>query len=163
MAIGQAFDNDGPWPLVLWGAAGVGKSYAMALLYQRTPLHAFWYRLEEFVADVMTCRREGAVSKSINGGAVFSRTEFKLWEYAANSRAVWCLDDFGTRKLTPAGFEVVFRLIDLRQKSPTIITTNLKPEAIEGMYDARIASRILGGTVVEVTGEDRRKGVRVRA
>ena len=51
------------------------------------------------------------------------------------------LDDFGTQNATPWAQEKLFQLLDFRyvNKSPTVITTNLRLEEIEGRIRSRLA------------------------
>lgn len=103
------------WPILMHGPAGTGKSCASACIYQRWPKteRVHWYRLEEFVRDVIQCRKnpDGSVRKTVQGQAVY-RTEATLWSLADDASALWCVDDFGTRSVTEAGFDIVFELID---------------------------------------------------
>jgi len=157
------------WPIVIHGPTGIGKSCASACIYRRwatpsaTLKPAFWYRLEEFVRDIQKCRRndDNLVMHHVNGRNVY-RTESKLWQFATDGNALWCVDDFGTREITPAAFDVVFEFIDRRVGKPTIITTNLNLQGITELYDDRIADRLRAGTVIELTGESRRNGKRYR-
>lgn len=160
-ALRDAIEGDS-WPIYVHGRPGTGKSCALALVYAswRETQHAYWYPLETFVGDVTACRRHGHVSKTIDN-QTFDRTEGTLWRFA-NSGHLWAIDDFGTRDVSNAGFEIVFRLIDSRAWLPTIITSNLSPTQISKLYDERIASRLRAGTVIEVTGDDRRKGRTVK-
>ena len=150
------------WPVFIHGKPGTGKSFALALFYAawKQTQHAYWYPLETFVADVTQCRGSGHVAKEYNG-QTFDRTESTLWRFAGSDH-LWCVDDFGTRDVTNAGFEIVFRLMDTRARLPTIVTSNLSLSQVATLYDERISSRLGAGTVIEVTGADRRKGRRVK-
>ena len=154
--------NAGPYPLFLYGGVGSGKTSAMSLAHACWPTHSYWYRLEEFVTDITTCRqsKNKSVTKTYNG-MPFDRTESMLWKFAASPN-LWCIDDFGTRTVSAAGFEIVFRLLNERKDKPTIITSNLSPEQLAELHDERIASRLRAGTVIEVTAPDRRKGRRLK-
>ena len=157
------------WPIVMHGPTGTGKSCASACIYRRwatrsgTLKPAFWYRLEEFVRDIQKCRmnRDNLVMHHVDGKSVY-RTEAKLWEFATDVSALWCLDDFGTREITDAAFDVVFEFIDRRAGKPTIVTSNLDLRRITDLYDDRIADRLRAGTVIELTGDSRRTGKRFR-
>jgi DNA replication protein DnaC len=153
------------WPILMHGPAGTGKSCASACIYRRWPKseRVHWYRLEEFVRDIIHCRRnsEGHVKKIVQGQAVY-RTEATMWSFADDEAALWCLDDFGTRSVTEAGFDIVFELIDRRTAKPTIITSNLSLREIAGIHDDRISDRLKAGSVIEVTGESRRNGKRFK-
>lgn len=153
------------WPVLMHGPAGTGKSCASACIYRRWPKsdRVHWYRLEEFVRDIVQCRKspEGHVRKTVQGQAVY-RTEATLWSLADDAAALWCLDDFGTRAVTEAGFDIVFELIDRRTAKPTIVTSNLSLREIAELHDDRISDRLKAGSVIEVTGQSRRTGKRYR-
>jgi len=151
------------WPLFIYGPTGSGKSCASVCIYQRWRPHARWWRLEKFVRDIQTCRtsRDRVVRHQVQGQTAV-RTEGKLWEFAQDDTTLWCIDDFGTRTVSEAAFDIVFELIDRRVGKPTIITSNLSLIEIGEMYDDRIADRLRAGTVIELTGESRRTGKRFK-
>ncbi|MGZ0174330.1 MAG: ATP-binding protein [Planctomycetales bacterium] len=153
------------WPIVMHGPAGTGKSCASACIFCRWPKseRVHWYRLEEFVRDIVQCRKspEGHVRKTVQGQAVY-RTEATLWSLADETAVLWCLDDFGTRTVTEAGFDIVYQLIDRRTAKPTIVTSNLSLREIADLHDDRVADRLKAGSVIEVTGQSRRIGKRYR-
>jgi len=157
----QAISNQ-EWPILLHGPPGTGKSCASACVYRdwEYPV-ARWYRLEQFVRDINTCRRHGSVAMLVQGKSI-DRTERALWTFAESDRELWCIDDFGTRQVTETAFDIVFELIDRRASRPTIVTSNLGLQELSDLFDRRIADRLASGTVVEVTGKSQRKGKRVR-
>ena len=70
------------------------------------------------------------------------------------------LDDLGTEMVTPMSVSALYTLINDRliHHRPTIISTNLAPEDLEGKYSPQIASRINGEfTPVEFDGRDIRQ------
>jgi len=124
---------------------------------------AYWYRLEHFVRDVQTCRssEKKVVRHIVNGQSIY-RSESKLWEFVENPKALWCIDDVGTRAASESAFDIIFDLIDKRAGLPTILTSNLDLPALSEVFDARIADRLNAGTVVELTGTSQRKGKRFK-
>lgn len=152
--------DEGRWPITLHGPVGVGKSCASVCMFRAWQAGAFWYRLEQFVRDIQRCRgsKEG-IAFDVQGQRVY-RTESKLWEFASSPTALWCIDDFGTRGVSDSAFDIIFELIDRRSKRPTIITTNHDLNAIAELYDARVADRLAGGTVLKLEGQSRRRGVK---
>ena len=148
------------WPIVLSGPTGTGKSCAAACLYQRWPKAAYWYRLEAFVRDVQKCRtsKDGKVACLLADGETIYRSEAGLWSLADNEHSLWCLDDFGTRSMSDAAFDVVFELLERRTGKPLIVSTNLNNSAIRELYDDRIADRMASGVEIEIVGESRRQG-----
>ena len=70
------------------------------------------------------------------------------------------LDDLGTEMVTPMSVSALYTLINDRliHHRPTIISTNLAPEDLEGKYSPQIASRINGEFMpVEFDGRDIRQ------
>ena len=150
------------WPLLIHGPAGTGKSCASACVYRMWNPIAYWYRLEHFVRDVQVCRSsEKKVVRHIVAGQSVYRSEAKLWEFVENPQAIWCIDDVGTKAATESAFDIIFDLIDKRTGLPMILTSNHGVEQLATVFDARIADRLSAGTVVELTGQSRRKGKRV--
>lgn len=147
------------WPLMIYGDPGTGKSCASACIYRMWNPVAYWYRLEHFVRDIHICRTSDrkAVRHIVNGESVY-RSESKLWEFVENERALWCIDDVGTRSATESAFDIIFDLIDKRAGLPMILTSNLGLEGLAKVFDSRIADRINAGTIVNLTGESRRAG-----
>lgn len=66
------------------------------------------------------------------------------------------LDDLGAEKTTDFVKQTLYIILSEREKwdRPTMITTNYLLSEIAEMFDARIASRLKGGTVLEFTGKD---------
>jgi DNA replication protein DnaC len=71
------------------------------------------------------------------------------------------LDDFGTQNATPWAQEKLFQLLDYRyvNESPTVITTNLRLEEIEGRIRSRLADS-LRVTRVAILAPDYRQAVK---
>jgi len=73
--------------------------------------------------------------------------------------ALLVLDEIGAReKVSDSHYEIVKHALDARidQGKPMVIISNNTPEELAKLYDGRIYSRIASGTVLNVTGEDRR-------
>lgn len=71
------------------------------------------------------------------------------------------LDDMGSSYMTDWKKEMLFYLIDLRDKNSmsTLITSNLKHDELKEMFHTRFASRIYASknVVIELNGPDRRQ------
>lgn len=156
LAIHHAIENS-KWPIYLTGDTGAGKSCAAACVWsgwRGSP--ARWYRASEIVGDVLACRSNGK-------GYIVRRSEDTTWEewesgimrkVADASLAVF--DDVGIRDPSPAAYEIFYLMVESRKGKPTIYTSNLDAAALNRLYDARIASRLLCGTRIRVRGTDRR-------
>lgn len=67
------------------------------------------------------------------------------------------LDDLGIRKPSEGMFHLLFDVLEVRKSKPTIITSNKTlVELCEQYTDERIFSRLAAGTVMQMTGTDRR-------
>lgn len=85
-------------------------------------------------------------------------THSGFWKKLTTSDLV-VIDEIGTRDATAHRYDALLRLLDARIGRPLILTSNLDPSSPSGLgtvYDARILSRIMSGTLLEVRGHDRR-------
>lgn len=140
----------GPWPLVLLGDAGVGKTYAALCLADLAAQSASYITVAEACEELILVQKgtldHGAGPLSVRG----------WWKRKAEV-GMLILDELGARSaVSDHHFETVHRLLDYRHGRPTIVISNTNLAAIEKTYDSRIASRLAGGTVIEVGGRDRR-------
>ncbi|MCA9026220.1 MAG: hypothetical protein KDA86_13510 [Planctomycetaceae bacterium] len=131
------------WPIYLFGEQGRGKTCAMAWLFTIWPNWPRWFDAIDFTRCVQE-RRSGD-----SGDRYF-------WESNVDDASLFLLDDVGIRLPSDSVFEVIYELSNRRGTKPTVYASNLTPEQLANVFDARVASRMLRGTVIEVTGEDRR-------
>lgn len=133
-------------------------------MFQSWPYAAHWYRIETFIKDVTTCRtsKDKKVGCRPANGETIYRTESGLWGLADDEKSLWCLDDLGTRKGSESAYDIVFELLERRTGRPMIVSTNLDKEGITDLYDERIADRISAGVVIEMNGNSRRTGAKVK-
>lgn len=129
-----------PWPLFLHGEPGVGKTSA-ALAVADITATASYHGCEE-LAD-LTMSRPSDEMKA-------------LWDRIAG-KDLAILDELGTReRISDLAYTVVKNFSDRREGMPTIFISNVRPEQLRELYDKRIESRLLCGTVFELAGQDRR-------
>lgn len=141
-----------PWPLFLHGLAGLGKTciglllldYAGGLYFSTSTL------LEKLIQS-----QQGRLEWHQGGyGGVIWPEQF--WNQIRRSPLV-VLDELGARdKVSDHHFDSIKRLIDERESKPLVAISNLDLGRIGHLYDDRIASRLSSGTVVKLSGEDRR-------
>lgn len=112
-----------------------------------------WIRLGGFLETIALCRRQGSVTIP---GANHPVGESHLWRTRVEQPELLCVDDVGILAPTQAQFGMIFELVDRRGQKPVIYTSNLSPEELQKLYDARIASRMLRGIDIELTGSDMR-------
>ena len=134
--IGGLLRGELPWPLLLWGAAGRGKTCAALLMVDAVPVSVY-----VCLDDLM----EHAFDRSAS-----------IWRLTHEAMLV-VVDELGTRQQDfDREYCAVKRLADLREHRPAVWISNHGPERLRAIYDDRICSRLCCGTVVEVTGPDRR-------
>ncbi len=136
------------WPLFLHGPPGTGKTCAaLALADFLFPSHSRFTTIGDLVQQVMdTWKTE-------------TKFVWKPYEPFSKSGGSWLvvLDELGTRaNVTDTHYETIQKVIDIREGSPLILISNKDIKGIGEIYDARIASRCESGTVVNLTGRDRR-------
>lgn len=140
-----------PWPLFCYGRAGAGKTSAALYLCDRvmgTVLFRDYAPLCEELADVKMGRLEWGISK------VTAADWWGRWV----SRALCVVDEVGLRdQVTDHQYETLQRAIDIRYGKPLMVVSNLDIAGIARVFDDRVASRLGGGTVVRVEGQDQRQ------
>lgn len=143
-----------PWPLVLMGKPGTGKTCAALCLLDYTTGGGEYYTVSGF-CNTMIQSQQGRLewSHEGRGGTVWPE---KLWRQISNVPLA-ILDELGCRERpTDAHYECVKGFIEERLGKPLIVISNHPLEQIATIYDDRIASRLAAGTVVEMDGKDRR-------
>ena len=126
------------WPLFLFGPVGSGKSMAALSLcdFVKSP---YYTTVETLMNDVM------------------SGSDF--WTKIRNA-GLAVLDELGCRmKTTDLEYSSVKRFCDERElyaRRIAIYVSNVEPDVIASQYDARIADRVLCGTVVKLNDKSRR-------
>lgn len=135
--------GEAPWPLLLHGAVGTGKTRAGLCLADFADTAA--YHSVDSLADFTMQHQPGEVA-----------TE---WERLAG-KALVILDEIAQRRTNELTYSVVKRMLDEREfhaASIAVYITNLLPEDLADVYDDRIFSRLTAGTVFQLDGPDRRR------
>ena len=128
--------GDKPWPLLLWGPTGTGKTRAALCLLDR--LDSGMFATLDQAADALV-GRDGS---------------FWGWVRRAD---VAVLDELGTRATgTDLHYAALRRFLEIREDLPFLGITNLEPSALAKAYDDRVLSRLACGTIYQLGGEDRR-------
>jgi DNA replication protein DnaC len=141
------------WPLFIVGPSGVGKTCAALCMLDRT--WGAYYTANELVDTVASAQR-GQLRGKQYGSKI---TQEMLWtEWSDVQRvALFVLDELGTReRVGDLVYNTTKQLIDCRASKPLIVISNLDLPRIVELYDDRVASRLVAGTVVLVQGQDRR-------
>jgi DNA replication protein DnaC len=141
------------WPLFLFGPVGTGKSCAALWLLDHAGGVYFTVpdlteKLIESMAGRLVWQGEPGHSGTLWPDG--------FWRRVSNASLV-VLDEIGCRNaVSDHHYEAVKKMIDIRHGRPLICISNLNLEAIEKVYDDRVASRLASGTVFELDGNDRR-------
>jgi hypothetical protein len=143
---------ESPWPLFVYGPEGVGKTCAgLCLLDWSDGLYdtvsGLCARLIQSQQGRLEWNHEG------RGGTLWPEQVWKL----IRSARLYVLDELGAReRVSDAHYEVVKTAIEEREYKPLVVLSNISLAAIHDLYDARISSRLAAGTVIEISGSDRR-------
>ncbi len=145
--------GEAPWPLVLIGQPGTGKTCAALIVLDFAS--GIYVRGEELCSRLRTLQFGPNPVEAAD-----------LWrEWSTHSVAV--LDELGLHpgegQATQARCDVIKRAVDERLGRPLIAISNLDLDALAAYYDPRIADRLSAGTVLRVAGRSRRRPVRAAA
>ena len=129
------------WPLLITGEAGAGKTRA-ALCFADS-VHSASYHTSERVADLIM--RDGFPDLSAD----------------IDHPTLVILDEVGERsKASDLAYQAVKRMLDECEKynrNVLVVISNNSPGELANIYDDRIASRLVAGTVFHLDAKDRRQ------
>jgi len=165
----KAAIESGPWPILMHGRPGNGKSSAAAIavashLLKHGQSSAFFWTWETLVANLLTARKRKDRSFPVkHGDDWFQRHESFVTKRLADPRCLIVLDDFAVSRLADWDFGLMFELVNCMRTGHVILTSNNSTEQmiLKEIIDERIASRLSAGTIITVTGADRRAGKKV--
>lgn len=139
-----------PWPLFVFGPPGTGKTCGALCLVDRVSRALFW--TEESLCDYVTDALMGRLVNRLGHDI----TPRQIW-YKVNDSPLVVVDEIGSRTaVSDHRYTTIKNLLDAREGKALMLVSNVAPKDIAQIYDARIASRALNGTIVEVGGADRR-------
>lgn len=144
------------WPIYLFGDQGRGKTSAMASLYRKVINSSKWLDLQQFVRLVQRARTSDDGKVYDFSFSNYGASESDLYRKFVVDPQVVFVDDVGIRSASESVFEIVYEIVNRRGRRPAIYTSNVDPQRLRAIYDDRVASRMLAGTIIEVTGADRR-------
>lgn len=141
-----------PWPLLLHGEAGSGKTCAALCMIDY--YGGKYFDFPSFHANLRLAMAGELFSDNHHGVGGFRIYETDIWNGWAKSNLT-VIDDFCTREPTSFQYETLKQAIDKRHRKPAVFTANLTLEEISRIYDDRIASRLSAGTIVKLEGDRR--------
>jgi len=153
-AIRTLIEGNAPWPLLLTGGVGAGKTCA-ALCVADYAAGVRYFTVES------ACEELIEVQQGRRDDGFCTMTPAAWWRRNAEVE-LGVLDELGSReRVTDHHYNLVKRFIDMRHGRPLICITNLplasvRGPSIQSIYDDRVASRLAAGTVIQVAGDDRR-------
>jgi DNA replication protein DnaC len=149
-SIKACIEGRSEWPLFLFGPAGTGKTCAALCLADRVKSSRYW--TEETLCQNVTDAMMGRLFNSA-GYETFLKD---VWHWVESAPLV-VVDELGTRaNVSEHRYSVIKSTLDLREGKPLVLISNVEPGELAAIYDDRIASRALCGTVVKAGGSDRR-------
>lgn len=138
-----------PWPLMLLGQAGSGKTRATLCMWDHFGgAYVTLPGLHQRLQDV----RNGLVYWPGPTGSRVDVTEF--WSHW-HGLSLAIIDEIGLREANDAQYDTLKRAIDERQEQPAIFISNLDMAGLARMYDLRVVSRLNEATVVTLKGDRR--------
>lgn len=147
--------GDGSWPLVLLGPAGRGKTCLALCIADWVQDHrggeSRYYTAGELGRMLGGVRRGEAAYTS--GVRMY---EDGFWLDMMH-RGLFVLDELGLRgRPTDTEYEAVKGFLDRREKRRSVIVSNAMMNELRIDYDDRIVSRLSLGTILVLSGPDRR-------
>lgn len=144
------------WPLSFVGPAGVGKTCtALCVFDWWRQMHAgdCWYCTISQLTEVIT---DAKMLRLWLEGDRVATTIHDVWDMYCRCSLV-VIDELGMRgTVSDAAYEALKGALDFREGKPLLLISNLTLGEITRVYDDRIASRMGAGTVLEMSGDDRR-------
>lgn len=133
--------------LYIYGAAGVGKTYALYALYRNACLNNEYAKIINVVELLRLFKKD------------FKTEEDNFEMYLKDEDTTLYLDDLGAERNTEFVEETLYHLINVRSENQlsTFFTSNLSLKELAEKSGDRLASRIAGMCdVIKLEGEDRR-------
>lgn len=144
------------FPVYVYGAVGVGKSYAAALVYARfTASRVVFTRFCDLMADCSNADIRGEVEMKPSAGDTCVLTSRAWWKWIEDIDLL-VIDEVGTGSPNVYRQELFWKVLECRKRKPTLMTGNLNIDEIQSHFTARISSRFSAGTLIEFVGKDRR-------
>jgi DNA replication protein DnaC len=153
----RAYADDPYQWLILIGDYGCGKTHLAAAIANHALSHLNMRPVFAVVPDLLDYLR------STFSPAAEMRYEARFDTVRGADLLV--LDDLGTENTTPWAKEKLFQIINHRymERLPTVVTTNVEPDRIDGRIRSRLFDVGLATAVFIEAGDFRTRGVDLRA
>lgn len=145
--IGDLVEGRRPWPLFLHGKPGIGKTCIG--LWMTDYVYSAVYALIGDLGRKWAAGHQKYKPEYVRFGEWFSRRTVGLL----------VIDEIGavpTEEASADEYNAFKEVLDIRERTPLVLISNLDLKAVTQVYDERIASRCAAGTIVEMKGDDRR-------
>jgi DNA replication protein DnaC len=145
-AIRNCSTAQSPWPLVLHGEPGSGKTCAALCMLDR------WSGLY-FTLSSLVRRAQLAKAGELRDPYWTSLDEVYRSVFMA---PLFVLDEVGTRsRPSEHEYDVLYQVVDGRAGKPLVLITNVDLPNLTQLYDGRLTSRLSPGTFVHMKGDRR--------
>lgn len=143
-----------PWPLLVYGGVGTGKTCAGLVLCDYLAGSAIYRDFVTLCAEHQSCKMGAHWWYGTHGE---TRVSPEYYWQNWNEMQLAILDEIGAREVASDHvYETLKRALDERDRKPLMLISNLSPQRIAEVFDDRIASRCVAGTVINLAGDDRR-------
>lgn len=156
-AILDCSEGRSPWPLLVSGSVGVGKTAAALVTCDYVPGSRYW----EF-DDFCDLLRDAELGRAHIDMGTETRQMFpvNLWNEVRRTPLL-VLDDVGCQdRASDFVYKALKKALDARSYTPLILATNLDANGLRAVFDNRIVSRMFAGTAIRLEGADRRNARR---
>ena len=153
-AVESCCKGESAWPLFVHGPAGTGKTCAALWLIDTMMGVCQMWSFSQLCEHLLDAKFNRLESFGSHSSTIITPAD--VWE-DWRRMALCVIDELGSRSsVSDHQYEVAQRAIDDREGKPLMVASNLELPRLAEIFDDRIASRLAGGTVVHLTGDDMR-------
>lgn len=147
----------GHWPIYIHGEVGVGKSFLAAWAYCHWPgTSVQMLNYCDFANTAIQAAKGEEVSYMASNGSKVLMSGAGWWNWL-DRVGLLIIDEIGSGYVGEWRSEDFWKLLELRAGRPLIMTGNDTIGTISQRFDLKVASRIMAGTIIGITGQDRRR------